>query len=185
MQSHEVSSYREEEVDQHEIPQEILAEVAEKLQELQPANLEGEGRCGPPPARAVKGSNRIVGQVSLHCMCKEHLTQTGCVYEQQLSIMLEQGLLSSCVVLCAWLLQLLEQGLLSTCVVCLVAAVARARSALNMCCVVCLVAAVALGKFNEGVVTYDAEGEVELDLEKVDYTSLMEVRRGGGGAQMC
>lgn len=38
--------------------------------------------------------------------------------------------------------------------------------------------AVALGKFNEGVVTYDAEGEVELDLEKVDYTSLMEVRQG-------
>lgn len=74
MQSHEVSSYREEEVDQHEIPQEVLAEVAEKLQELQPANLE-----------------------------------------------------------------------------------------------------VALGKFNEGVVTYDAEGEVELDLEKVDYNSLMEV----------
>lgn len=34
---------------------------------------------------------------------------------------------------------------------------------------------VALGKFNEGVVTYDADGEVELDLEKVDYVSLMEV----------
>lgn len=34
---------------------------------------------------------------------------------------------------------------------------------------------VALGKFNEGVVTYDADGEVELDLEKVDYASLMEV----------
>ena len=42
MQSHEVSSYREEEVDQHEIPQEILAEVAEKLQELEQANLEGQ-----------------------------------------------------------------------------------------------------------------------------------------------
>jgi hypothetical protein len=37
--------------------------------------------------------------------------------------------------------------------------------------------AVALGKFNEGVVTYDEEGEVELDLEKVDFASLMEVRR--------
>jgi hypothetical protein len=33
-----------------------------------------------------------------------------------------------------------------------------------------------LGKFNEGVVNYDEEGEVELDLEKVDYPSLMEVR---------
>eukprot|EP00878_Enallax_costatus_P020012 GHUV01021139.1.p1 GENE.GHUV01021139.1~~GHUV01021139.1.p1 ORF type:complete len:423 (+),score=99.73 GHUV01021139.1:240-1508(+) len=74
MQSHEVSSYREEEVDQHEIPQEILAEVAEKLQELEQANLE-----------------------------------------------------------------------------------------------------VALGKFNDGVVQHDNDGEVELDLEKVDYTSLMEV----------
>lgn len=41
--------------------------------------------------------------------------------------------------------------------------------------------AVALGKFNEGVVTYDADGEVELDLEKVDYVSLMEVRGGEGG----
>lgn len=37
--------------------------------------------------------------------------------------------------------------------------------------------AVALGKFNEGVVSYDEEGEVELDLEKVDFASLMEVRR--------
>jgi hypothetical protein len=35
--------------------------------------------------------------------------------------------------------------------------------------------AVALGKFNDGVVTYDADGEVELDLEKVNYESLMMV----------
>lgn len=57
----------------------------------------------------------------------------------------------------------------------------------------------ALGKFNEGVVSYDEEGEVELDLERVDYASLMAVdayvrelnglpprempaRTGGGGA---
>jgi hypothetical protein len=45
-----------------------------------------------------------------------------------------------------------------------------------------LAAAVALGKFNEGVVTYDEEGEAELDLEKVDYPSLMEVRRGAAGS---
>jgi hypothetical protein len=38
--------------------------------------------------------------------------------------------------------------------------------------------AVALGKFNEGVVSYDAEGEVELDLEKVNYDSLMIVSKG-------
>jgi hypothetical protein len=31
------------------------------------------------------------------------------------------------------------------------------------------------------VVTYDAEGEVELDLEKVNYESLMVVSRGGLG----
>eukprot|EP00879_Flechtneria_rotunda_P013235 GHRR01013820.1.p1 GENE.GHRR01013820.1~~GHRR01013820.1.p1 ORF type:complete len:230 (+),score=113.22 GHRR01013820.1:279-968(+) len=74
MQSHEVSSYREEEVEQHAIPEDVLQEVAAQLQELGPENLQ-----------------------------------------------------------------------------------------------------VALGKFNEGVVTYDEEGEVELDLEKVDYASLMEV----------
>jgi hypothetical protein len=43
----------------------------------------------------------------------------------------------------------------------------------------CCVAAVALGKFNEGVVSYDEEGEVELDLEKVDFASLMEVSAAG------
>jgi hypothetical protein len=46
--------------------------------------------------------------------------------------------------------------------------------------VVCLLLqrhAAALGKFNEGVVSYDEEGEVELDLEKVDYASLMEVSK--------
>jgi len=32
-------------------------------------------------------------------------------------------------------------------------------------------------------VTYDADGEVELDLEKVDYVSLMEVRERGGGGE--
>lgn len=40
-------------------------------------------------------------------------------------------------------------------------------------------AAVALGKFNDGVVTYDADGEVELDLEKVNYESLMMVSHTG------
>ncbi|KAF8072575.1 poc1a [Scenedesmus sp. PABB004] len=96
LQSHEVSSYREEEVEQHAIPEDVLQEVAAALPELGPDNLQ-----------------------------------------------------------------------------------------------------VALGKFNEGVVSYDEEGEVELDLEKVDYASLMDVdayirqvnglpprempARGGGG----
>uniref|UniRef100_A0A383VNB0 Bromo domain-containing protein n=1 Tax=Tetradesmus obliquus TaxID=3088 RepID=A0A383VNB0_TETOB len=74
LQSHEVSSYREEEVEQHAIPEDVLQEVAGQLQELGQENLQ-----------------------------------------------------------------------------------------------------VALGKFNEGVVSYDEEGEVELDLERVDYASLMEV----------
>lgn len=47
-----------------------------------------------------------------------------------------------------------------------------------LCCCL-LLCAVALGKFNEGVVSYDEEGEVELDLERVDYASLMEVRGWG------
>jgi hypothetical protein len=42
LQSHEVSSYREEEVEQHAINEEWLTDVATKLQELQPENLQGE-----------------------------------------------------------------------------------------------------------------------------------------------
>ena len=48
----------------------------------------------------------------------------------------------------------------------------------------CCAPSVALGKLNDGVVTYDAEGEVELDLEKVNYESLMVVSRGGAGGQL-
>jgi hypothetical protein len=41
LQSHEVSSFQEEEVEQHAIPEEWIAEVAELLQSLEPDNLQG------------------------------------------------------------------------------------------------------------------------------------------------
>jgi hypothetical protein len=37
-----VSSYREEEVEQHTVPEDVLQEVAGQLQELGPDNLQGE-----------------------------------------------------------------------------------------------------------------------------------------------
>lgn len=54
-------------------------------------------------------------------------------------------------------------------------------SALLACCAMpcrAVLSPVALGKLNDGVVSYDAEGEVELDLEKVNYESLMVVSAG-------
>jgi hypothetical protein len=64
LQSHEVSSYREEEVEQHAIPEDVLQEVATQLQELGPDNLQGEHAsssktssktCSRPAAAAAAG----------------------------------------------------------------------------------------------------------------------------------
>jgi hypothetical protein len=52
LQSHEVSSYREEEVEQHAVPDDVLQEVTAALQELGPDNLQGE-----PAAAAAYGLN--------------------------------------------------------------------------------------------------------------------------------
>lgn len=148
----EVSSYREEEVTQNEqpIPEDILQFVAEQLQELEPDNLQGElSRVGYARVRCSSVCTAGCG-----CSAGAGLGRGCCrgsAQEPAARVLLQQPQT--------------QTQLVDACLCC-------------CCCAVCRLPALvaALAKFNEGVVTYDAEGEVELDLEKVNYESLILVR---------